>query len=374
MAKQVSKERQPFMWLGFNFTSWIRLLRRNRFSIHPSRLHIALIVSVSSIHHAALGLLERLIYGRRIARVHVHPAPVFILGHWRSGTTLLHELFACDPRLGYPNTYECGAPHHFLLTGRWVPKMFAWSLPQRRPMDNMRVGWQKPLEDEFALCLAGQPSPMEHVAFPNRLGPNDPSLNVECLSRTARRSWQAALLRLMRCLTLVQGGKRLVLKSPAHTRRIPLLLEIFPDARFVHIVRDPYAVYASTLHLWRTLYMHHSLQRPNWKGLQEHILETFETMFECFDKDKKQIPPGRLCELRYEDLLLNPMAQLEKLYQDLELGDFEPARASVAEYLASVRDYAPNQFMLTREEEKVISRRWGHIIERYGYKLRDGEF
>lgn len=368
MTKQAAKEPQPYLWLGFNFRSWIKLLCRNRFAVQVSRLHIALMVSGSSVTHSALGILERIIYGGRIGRTRVHPQPVFILGHWRSGTTLLHELIACDPRMGYPNTYECGAPNHFLLTGGWVPRMFANSLPQRRPMDNMRVNWQKPLEDEFALCLMGQPSPMEHVAFPNRLTPNDPALNVECLPEKARQRWMAALERLMRRLTLAKGGKRLVLKSPAHTRRIPLLLKLFPEARFVHIVRNPYEVYASTLHLWRTLYLHHSLQRPNWRGMQEHILATFATMFQRFEEDKKLIPPGRLHEIRYEELVKDPLGQLEKIYHALELGDFEPARAPVNAYLAEVRDYSRNRHMLTPEEEAAISARWGDIIRRFGYE------
>jgi hypothetical protein len=358
------------MWLGYNLASWVRLLVRNRFAVDFSRLHIALIVSVTSIHHSALGLLERLIYGRRIARTQVHPSPIFVLGHWRSGTTLLHELFACDPRLGYPDTYECFAPHHFLLTSGWVPRWFPWSLPQRRPMDNMPVGWQKPQEDEFALCLLGQPSPLAHVAFPNRIGPNDPSLHVECMPSSARRRWQTALVRFMRRLTLAHSGKQLVLKSPPHLCRIPLLLEAFPEARFVHIVRDPYAIYPSTLKLWRTLYAHHSLQRPNWRGLREHILSTFETMFESFEHHKKQIPPGRLYEIRFEDLLHDPISHMKKIYEALDLGDFEPARGPMEAYLASVRDYEGNQFMLTVEEEETISKRWASVFERYGYANR----
>ena len=370
MSKSRPNHRQPYLWLGFNFTSWLRLLVRNRFALSFSRLHIALIVTVTSFHHSALGLLERLIFGRRIARTQIHPAPIFILGHWRSGTTLLHELLACDPRLGYPNTYQCLAPHHFLLTSSWAPRWLNWLLPQRRPMDNMGVDWQKPQEDEFALCLLGQPSPLAHIAFPNRLGPNDPSLRVETLPATARRRWQAVVLRFLRRLTLAHSGKPLVLKSPPHTCRIPLLLEIFPEARFIHIVRNPYAIYPSTLKLWRTLYAHHSLQSPNWRDLQPRILDTFVTMFERFEADKKLIPPGRLYEIRFEDLLADPASQLAKIYQDLDLGDFEPVREPMTAYLAGVRDFAANEFMLTREEEQLISSRWGDVIERYGYEKR----
>ena len=38
---------------------------------------------------------------------------------------------------------------------------------------------------------------------------------------------------------MVRSPKRIVLKSPAHTARVRVLLELFPKARFVHIIRDP---------------------------------------------------------------------------------------------------------------------------------------
>ena len=84
------------------------------------------------------------------------------------GTTLLHELLIRDPRHAFPTTYECLVPHHFLMTESWLPKLLWWMMPSRRPMDNMPAGWDRPQEDEFALCLLGQPSPYERIAFPNR--------------------------------------------------------------------------------------------------------------------------------------------------------------------------------------------------------------
>ena len=44
-------------------------------------------------------------------------------------------------------------------------------MPSRRPMDNMPAGWDRPQEDEFALCMMGQPSPYADIAFPNRPPP-----------------------------------------------------------------------------------------------------------------------------------------------------------------------------------------------------------
>src|SRR5262249_45738484 len=225
------------------------LLARNRFAVHPSRWRLGAVVSAVSPLHTALGLVQRAVYGRRVARTPVVHAPVFILGHWRSGTTLLHELLARDQRLAFPTTYECLAPHHFLLTRAWLPRRVGWLMPDRRPMDSMAAGWDRPQEDEFALCLLGQPSPYERLAFPNRSA-GEAALDLRGLSPRALRRWKAALYRLVQALTLAHGGRSLVLKSPPHTCRVPTLLELVPDARVVHVVRDPYELYPSTLHPW----------------------------------------------------------------------------------------------------------------------------
>lgn len=107
------------------------------------------------------------LYGTIPENTQLKQPPVFIIGHWRTGTTLLHELLILDPRHNFPNTYQCLEPNHFLLTEKFFKSYFNFLLPTRRPMDNMEAGWDKPQEDEFALCMMGQPSPYLDVAFPN---------------------------------------------------------------------------------------------------------------------------------------------------------------------------------------------------------------
>jgi hypothetical protein len=355
------------LWAGCDVAAWLRLLRRNGFAVHRSRWHVAALVSALSLSNTALGLAQQLAYRRRIGRTPVRTPPVFIVGHWRTGTTLLHELLACDPRHASPTTYDCFVPHHFLLTRSWLPSLLGWLTP-RRPMDRMAAGWQRPQEDEFALCLLGQPSPYERIAFPNRPGAG--ALDLRGLSRAELRRWKTTFYRLVQTWTLANAGKRLTFKSPPHTCRIPALLELFPDARFVHIVRDPYAVYPSALHLWRAMYTAHGLQPPAWEGLQQFILDTFVQVHEHLEASKPLIPSGHFHELYYEALVRDPVGELEALYGALGLGLLGPARAAVEAYLASVKNYETGGHVLTRDERRTITQRWGAIIRRQGYALR----
>ncbi|TFG37549.1 MAG: sulfotransferase, partial [Candidatus Aminicenantes bacterium] len=57
----------------------------------------------------------------------------------------------------------------------------------------------------------------------------------EDVSPTVVEKWQAIYLRFLKKLTFSSGGKRLLLKNPANTARIRVLLELFPDAKFIHV-------------------------------------------------------------------------------------------------------------------------------------------
>src|SRR6478672_3406893 len=155
------------MWFGCDLFAWVRLLALGRFRLGWRKLRLLPTGTLMTACHTFLRYAQAGLYGRRISEAVVEP-PVFILGHWRSGTTLLHELLVQDPRHGYPNTCQCFDPCHFLLTERLIRRYFNWVLPARRIMDNMAVGWGRPQEDEFALALLGAPSPYLTIAFPNQ--------------------------------------------------------------------------------------------------------------------------------------------------------------------------------------------------------------
>ncbi|HEV3203266.1 MAG TPA: sulfotransferase [Gemmataceae bacterium] len=345
----------------------MRLLVRNRFAVHWRYWYIAAIITLISILHTLLRLFQTLRYGRQLARTKIRHAPIFIIGHWRTGTTLLHELMILDDRHNYPTTYECLSPNHFLLTEKFFSQWMRFLLPAHRPMDNMAAGWDRPQEDEFALCMLGQPSPYLTVAFPNH-GPVFPEyLDLEGLSPRALAGWKKTFLGFLQQIT-ARDSRRLVLKSPPHTARIKVLLEMFPNARFIHIVRSPYVIFPSTVHLWKSLYRNHGLQEPNYQGLEEYVFTTFLHLYEKLEEGKKLVDKSRFYELRYEDLIADPIHQMRALFDHLELGEFERVLPKLDDYLRSVEGYETNKYEITPEMRSKIAQRWGPVIRRYGYE------
>jgi hypothetical protein len=347
--------------------AWWRLLRRHRFAVDWPYLYIALIDTVASALNSALAGVERVVYGKKIEQATIASDPLFVIGHWRSGTTLLHELLCLDPRHGSPTAYQCLAPHHFVLTERILPRLLRFLLPGRRPVDEMELAWGSVFEDEFALCLLGARSPYESIAFPNTSPMRPALLDPDALTPAESLKWRESLLEFVRKLSVAHAGRRLVFKSPPHTCRLRVLLEIFPRARFVHIVRSPYAVFPSTLHLWRTLHRAQGLQRPSDDGLEESVLATFEYMHACLERDRSLLAPGQFHELRYEDLVGDPVGELQRLYRQLGLEAPQHLRTAVEAYFSARADYRTNQFQLTGDARTTIQRRWGHVVSRYDY-------
>jgi len=261
------------IWTGADFWGLSRLLVRNHFAIDPAFwLDVTADLGIGA-YNTILRALQGVVCARRIRRAEVRDDPVFVIGHWRTGTTWMHELLALDERHVYPNTFECLNPNHFVLTERWLKRLSRFTLPTRRPQDEMPLNWDLPQEDEFALCNLGLPSPYRSIAFPNHDPVDSHYLDIEDVSPRQRRRWQRTLRRFYREVSSMRSG-RLVLKSPPHTCRLPILNEIFPNARFINMVRNPYDVFFSTMRLWAALYAGQGYQHPTLSRLKSHVLNS----------------------------------------------------------------------------------------------------
>jgi hypothetical protein len=239
-------------------------------------------------------------------------------------------------------------------------------------MDNMKAGFDRPQEDEFAMCMFGVGSPYLTIAFPNRPPQCQEYFDLATVDATRVRRWKRALKTFLRRLTY-KTGKRLVLKSPPHSARIKILKEMFPDAIFIHIVRDPYVVFPSTVNLWRTLYKTHGLQTPNYDGLEEHVLSTFTQLYDRLEEGKKLLDPEQFYELHYEDLIVDPAGAMKKIYDHFQFGAFDAYLPKLQAYLASVQGYETNKYYLSEEQRDEVTRRWGDVIRRYGYAVKHDE-
>lgn len=358
----------PRFWHGMRPTGWFGLLKGGRFRVHPSRWPMVVGISLATAFNTVLAQVQRLLFGRKIAESDLHGPPVFIVGHWRSGTTLLHELMVRDERLSSPSTFQCFAPHHFLVS-EWFFRRFAgWLLPGKRPMDNMAAGWDRPQEDEFALLALGLPSPYRRIAFPNNPPVDLDYLDFEGVPEEDIQTWLSALRSFLLGVS-ASTGRPLIIKSPTHTGRIAWLAKEFPEAKFIHITRDPRALFPSTCRLWKSLDEVQALQSPHHENIEDYVVQCLQRMYAAFFRQREQIDSCRLIEIRYEDLTSDPVGTLKRIYQTLKLSDFDSVQPAIEAWAETEHQgYKTNQHHLADDQEAMIRSVWQDYFQQYGYE------
>lgn len=354
--------------MGADLRSWLRQLRTAGFRVDWSRIPLAAWITLHCACCSLLGLLQRFVLGRRIAATPLHPEPVFILGHWRSGTTMLHQLLTLDPRHVAPSAWECFAPHVSALLGSWFPRVFFALVPRERPQDGQPFQWDEPQEEEFALCNLGQPSPYSIFAFPTSRRTAAALRATLELSPRQQAEWEAGWTQFLRQTAWRRPG-RLILKSPPHSCRIEAILMVFPQARFVHLVRDPVEVFRSTERLWQTVCELQSVQRPQNEDLTDFVMESIDYVNMRLEHDARRVAPERWITIRFEDLMAAPMAQIQNLYEQWGLGNFEEMRPRIVEYLAvQKRTHKNNYRELTPQERGRLVSHWSTFRSRHRYE------
>lgn len=190
--------------------------------------------------------------------------------------------------------------------------------------------------------------------------------DLENLSQSDRELWKREFLYFLKKVSLKAGGKQILLKSPTHSYRIPILLEMFPDAYFINIVRNPYNVYSSSVHLRKKLFVANGLARPNYVGMVEDTCVTYEELFKRYHATRHLVPQGHLYELRYEELEQDPLGEIRKIY-DYFKWDFSTVEPAMSKQLASLRDFQKNEFHLDTDTKRTVYNRFQSVFDRYGY-------
>ncbi|MBM4072127.1 MAG: sulfotransferase [Planctomycetes bacterium] len=354
------------VFAGMKTGDWLRLLEENDYAIDIAHWPRAALITMGALSNSDQARIEEGQHGQAIAAAEV-PPPLFILGHWRSGTTHLHNLLCLDRRFAFPNNFQTAFPHTFLTAEDKFKAMTGLLMPERRPQDNVRVEVGMPQEDEFGLCVATLCSPYLGWMFPHRERYYDRYLTMHEVAEPELARWRAGFLWFLKKLT-VKYGRPMLLKSPPHTARLGLLLDMFPQARFVHIHRDPYTIFQSTRKLHDTVVVANHVTRPSQTDPAEGILRRFSLMYDAFFEERRRIPPGQFCEIAFTDLERDAVGQVQTIYQQLGLGGFDSVEVELRRYLSTVADYRKNEYApLKPAMRRRVATQWRRAFEEWGY-------
>ena len=176
---------------------------------------------------------------------------IVVLGYWRAGTTLPHELLCLERRYTFPTTHACMNPHNFLFTAASVRARKG--VIMHRPMDEMGRS-ASPQEDAFAFLCLGARSPYEALMVPSILREALKLTDPQHLSPQNDKRWREVFLSFLSGVSAPGNGRPMILKSPTHGARLSTLRELLPDARYVLISRDPLTNFESVVRMWKKLF------------------------------------------------------------------------------------------------------------------------
>ena len=347
---------------------WLRLIIENGGVSSKYWGKLARVLAISAMF-APLRVAERVRYSRsRMARVQIEQAPLYIQGFARSGTTHLLNLLAQDPSFGVVSTFQAMAAPVFLTGRGWLERIISDRVPERRPMDNMAVSLDLPQEDDVALANSSHHSPAHLLSFPQRSKALLEKYSTMRLTDTEMAQWKTVYVDILRRATFAANGKRLLLKSPANLGRTETLRRIFPDAKFVHIVRNPYVVYESMSHMYETMIPICQMEDAREDDVALAVRDSYVLMMKQYLLERELIPKGHLAEIRYEDLERDPMTEMERLYSELDLPGWKRAKERMDVYLKSLAGYRKNTYEIDLKTIEIVNREWGFAIEEWGYE------
>lgn len=350
--------------LGANIGTLARVFRDTG---GPDRRLTALGLCGAALARLPFSALERALVAHRLARSGPIPPPVFILGHWRSGTTHLYELMS-RAGFGYLPPVAAGLPWDMLLLGRLMRPLLERQLPARRFVDDMPVTPTSPQEDEIPLANMSPVSFYHALYFPRAFDRLiDRGVFFDGCREAEVAAWQRRLRYLLAKLALLEG-RRLLVKNPAHTARPAMLRAMFPGAKFIHIHRNPLDVFVSMRNFYARLFEALALQRvPPGLDIDATILRVFARMMQRFEAETAGWQAPDFVEVSYELLDSRPLAALERIFRTLGLEGFEAALPAFRAHLREVGGHRCNRLRADPAARARATGALGPWIARWGY-------
>lgn len=314
--------------------------------------------------------LEEKRYRKLLENSPVNMEPVFILGHWRSGTTFVHNVLAHDKHFGYTTTYQTVFPNLMLWGQPFFKKTMAWLMPDKRPTDNMELHVDLPQEEEFALSNMMPYSYYNFWFLPRNMSEYcDKYLLMEKANEEERQVFKENFMKLMKISLWNTKGSQFLSKNPPHTGKVKELLELFPNARFIYLMRNPYTVFESTRSFFTNTIQPLKLQHITNEEIEKNILEVYPKLYHKYEHDKQLIPEGHLIEIKFEDFEADALGMTREIYEKLSLPGFTEAEKEITRYLDKKKGYQKNAYQYDPRTIELVEKNWEFALKQWGYKL-----
>ena len=356
-----------YLLAGISSGKFFKLLTRNGCSLYPKYLFRILFLIQGSLFASIFNRLEKRKLGKELKAYSMPDDPIFIIGHWRTGTTLLHQLMALDEHLVTPNVFQVSAPGSFLISEKYYKPVMSKVMKPTRPMDNVKLDVSQPQEDEYALIKLTIDSPLEKMIFPK----SKKYFLLDAADFYPKKidQWENVFTDFC-CRLSFSTGKRLLLKNPFHSMRIPLLLEMYPNAKFIHIHRHPFEIVPSTIHMWNVVGSENNLKGKFIKPKPEEVVTVLDRMLIYIQEKLEFVPQNAKIEIGFSELEKDAVSTIKKIYNKLELNYSQEFETKVKAWLLKEKSYKKNKYELLESEKEMIKNRMEKHFIYYNYQSK----
>ena len=314
-------------------------------------------------------VLQERKYHKQLADKPLENAPLFILGHWRSGTTFVHNIFAQDKHFGYTTTYQTVFPHYVMALQGFFKPVMKLVMPNHRPTDNMELAPDLPQEEEFALSNMTACNYYNFWFFPERMQEwCDRFLTFRDITADELQEFKQTFEKLVKISLWNTGGTQYLSKNPPHTGRIKALTEHFPRARFIYLMRNPYTVFESTRSFFLNTIKPLQFHAISEEEMEQNILRNYMELYHAYKEQKQSLGEGVLYEVRFEDIEKDALAITEDIYRKLGIPGWNEAKAAIEKYIESKKGYKKNKYQYDPRTIRLVNEHWSEVFDEWGYE------
>jgi hypothetical protein len=349
--------------------TFISILSKNG-GVHPSRI-LRLLLNINRILlFEPIAWCETIALERKIRTHQLLKEPLFILGHWRSGSTFLQTLLSQDHRYGYLNTYKAIFPQIYFCSETLMKPIFQGLSnlsSSKNPFHRVPFSWDDADEEDTALLN----SYSEYTSYWAQLFPKEyhSIINRFTFSQYEEKDiehWENNYMYIIKKLSLYYS-KPLILRSPPNTARVKQLLKLFPNAKFIYIHRNPYDVFHSNLGYWDANMKYFCFQKITNEEIEDKIFYGYKKLIGNYLEQRSAIPSTNLIEVRYEDLYSNTIEVMDKIYKQLELPDFNEIKPIVLNFINKKKSKEKTSYKYSNDIISRVDENWGFSLKEWPY-------
>lgn len=313
---------------------------------------------------------ELLLKTKQIQEVKNDTPPIFIIGFWRSGTTLLHNLLCQDNEAAYTSTFHTVFPNLVLTQAKWLKPLANYIGPSKRPFDNVDMDMDFPQEEEFGLMNLQPHSIYKFFLFPNDF---DQIIQNEVftaeLSDKEMKKWKKHYSNLLAKALINSKGTRFISKNPCNITRIKLLKEMYPGAKFIFIYRNPYKVVESFYRFILEVYPGVQLQGVPADFSRKNVARMYDLIMRSYLKEREYFSDSEIIEIRMEDFIADIKGNLQDLYDKFSLGNFGLVEKDIDAYLEKNKRLSNDKYNVQKETIDLVNQKFPDIVKILGYDI-----